>query len=269
MSLDIRHRWAVVALAAVVATATPAHALGVHASLQPSTITVNPGDVITVDVTLSPADAWINAFDAAIRFDPVRLAFVPAGNVNDQRGPLMTAACSNTFHRFLATSDSLAINLSLLCAGAEVNGPGVIYRVQFQALAPSGVTHVSLGPSTAFYNAGFFVTPLDVAGMDICVSNCATGVGEGDASPALAFGAGPNPWRAGPASFTFRLPHAGEVSLALLDVSGRTRLECPVRWFPAGAGVITLGRAGLASGMYFARLRTADGVRTSPIVLMR
>jgi hypothetical protein len=229
---------------------------------------VNPGDVITVSLTISPADGYINAFDAAIRFDPARLAFVPPGAIANQIGPLMTAACANSFHRFSATGDSLAINLSLLCAGAEVNGPGVVYQVQFQALAPEGATHIGLGPSTRFYDAGFAITPLDTVGMDVCVTICATGVGDG-APRATALTIAPNPWRGRVASCAFHLARAGDVSLALLDVSGRMRLALPTRWYPAGAATIPLERGDLPSGLYFARLRTVDGMRTTPVVLMR
>ena len=269
MSLEIRHTVVTALLAAASLAAAPAHALGVHASLQPTSILLNPGDVLTVSLTLDPADSFINAFDAAIRFDPARLAFIPQSTIAVQIGPLMSAACANTFHRFSATGDSLAINLSLLCAGAEVNGPGVIYQVQFQVLSPTGTTHIGLGPSTRFYDAGFVVGPLDTAGMDVCVTNCATGVGVGTPPPSAALAITPNPWRAGAAVCGFRLARAGDVSLSLLDVSGRSRLEIPTRWFPAGAAMLTLERGDLPSGMYFARLRTADGVRTAPVVLMR
>jgi hypothetical protein len=269
MNHRIRHTSVALLLGAVASLAVaPAHATGVHASLQPAGTALNPGDYLTVSITVDPADSYFNAFDAAIRFDPARLAFVPPGSTASQIGPLMTGACPTTFHRFSATGDSLAISLSLLCAGAEVNGPGVVYQVLFQALAPTGITHLALGPSTRFYDAGFVVSPLDTLGMDVCVSNCATGVGEG--TPATgAFTIAPNPWRGGMAWCGFRLAHAGDVSLALLDVSGRLRLALPVRWYPAGAATVALDRGDLPSGLYFARLRTADGVRTTSVVLVR
>jgi hypothetical protein len=269
MSLEIRRTMVATLLTAASLAAAPAHAIGVHASLQPATAFLNPGDYLTVSITLDPADAYINAFDAAIRFDPSRFAFVPPGSIATQIGPLMSAACPNAFHRFSAAGDSLAINLSLLCAGAEVNGPGVVYQVLFQALSPTGLTHIGLGPSTRFYDAGFVVSPLDTAGMEICISNCADGVGDQARTPSAAFAIAPNPWRGGVASCDFRLARAGNVSLSLLDVSGRSRLEIPARWFRAGAAMLVIDRGDLPSGMYFARLRTADGVRTAPVVLMR
>jgi len=268
MSFENRCTMVAVLLGVASLAAGPAAATGIHASLQPSGTILSPGDYLSVSLTLDPADSNINAFDAAIRFDPSRLAFVPPGSIASQIGPLMSAACPNVFHRFSATGDSLAINLSLLCAGAEVSGPGVIYHVLFQALAATGTTHIGLGPSTRFYDAGFVVSPLDTAGMAVCVTNCATGVGDPVAMPA-AFAITPNPWRDGAAVCSFHLVHAGDVSLALLDVSGRTRLEIPARWYPAGAARITFPRGALPSGMYFARLRTPEAVRTAPVVLMR
>lgn len=269
--MSFENRCTMVALLVAVASlaAAPATATGIHASLQPAGTVLSPGDYFTVSLTLDPADSNINAFDAAIRFDPSRVAFVPPGNIASQIGPLMTAACGNTFHRFSATGDSLAINLSLLCAGVEVSGPGVVYQVLFQALAPTGTTHIGLGPSTRFYDAGFVVSPLDTAGMDVCVTNCATGVGDGPPSPWRPFTIAPNPWRGGVATCGFHLARAGDVSLSLLDVSGRSRLVVPARWYPAGAATLSLARGDLPTGMYFARLTTADGVRTAPVVLMR
>ena len=254
------------------APASAAWAATLHASLQPGAVTVNPGDIVTIELAVANDGVPFNAFDASVRFDPARLAFVTQVNSSIQRGELMTNACSNTFHRFSAASDSLQITLSLLCNGVSVIGPGVVYRVQFQAGSLLGLTHLGLGPSTRFYDAGFFVSPLDTAGMTICIGNCATGVGSGipPASVLSLSAPRPNPWSAlAPLWFTVTQPSAGPVTLTLHDISGRVWRRSASEWLPAGSSTLSIEHGALPNGLYFARFSTRAGVVTRSVVVVR
>lgn len=260
--------FAVYALLAL-AAAVPAAADGVHARLQTPSIVVSPNDEFDVDLVVSPADAPFNAFDASIRFDPTRLSYVAASN---QQGAVMTSACANRFHLFSAAPDSLKITLSLLCAGVSVTGPGTVYRVRMKAGATSGTTTISLGPFTRFYDAGFFVEPLDLNNLLICVAPCAP-TGVDDDAGALRFAMRsprPNPWSGSePASFEFDLPGAGPVTLSLHDLSGRAIVTRGPEWFGAGRHAIALARPEIPAGVYFARLHTPHGSASRAVVLTR
>src|SRR5262245_47641749 len=159
----------------------PAAAADVFVGFSPSTTTVSPGDTFVVTMAIPFAGAEFNAFDASVRFDSSRVTFVPMAAVADQRGPLMTNACSNTFHLFSATPDSLKITLSLLCSNTFVTGPGNIYQMKFKAGVTSGPTTISLGPYTEFYRAGLFARPLFKQDLTVTIGSGPTGVGDPDA----------------------------------------------------------------------------------------
>jgi hypothetical protein len=64
----------------------------------------------------------------------------------------------------------------------------------------------------------------------------------------------------GRGSVRFTLAHAGRVSLDVLDVRGaRVRSLLADVAFEAGPHTVALSRQGLAGGVYFLRLRTAEG----------
>ena len=254
-------------LLAMVAAA-PATADGVHARLQTPVVLVAPNDEFDVEFAVFEADEPFNAFDASIRFDPARVTYVAGSN---QVGTVMTSACpSSPFHVFSAAPDSLKISVGLLCAATSVTGPGVLYRARFRAGPTSGSTTLSLGPFTAFYNAGFFVTPLERQDVTVCVTNCtSTGVDGGAGALSFAMRAPrPNPWVGrSPASFEFDLPADGAVTLTLHDVSGRAIATGGPEWFAAGRHAIALARPEAPAGVYFARLRTPHGSASRAVVL--
>ena len=241
--------------------ASASRAAGVHCRPEPTATTVNPGDTIVVALTIFQADSPFNAFDASIRFDPSRVTFLPPSNPGTQRGELMVSACPNTFHLFVPGPDSLVVTMSLLCADVSVTGPGVVYRVKFVAGATPGTTTISLGPSTQFYNAGFFVNPLDTQPMSICITTCTTDVGPAPPPHSFVFDAPqPNPAGAAEAGrFRFALPSPDEVTLELFDLQGRRVASRDAQSFPAGPSEIAWAAPRLLPGLYVVRLRTRGG----------
>jgi hypothetical protein len=82
----------------------------------------------------------------------------------------------------------------------------------------------------------------------------------------LSLAVSPNPARGSVALF-FSLPAAGHVRLTLLDVSGREVARPVDREFDPGAHQVAWPTAS-APGIYFARLQSRAGVRTSRFVVL-
>jgi hypothetical protein len=83
----------------------------------------------------------------------------------------------------------------------------------------------------------------------------------------------PNPFRDG-TRIAFELPAAGDVDLAIYDVTGRLVRTLATGPHPAGARTVTWDGADesgrrAAAGVYFVRLRAGDEVRTRPVVRLR
>lgn len=151
--------WITLALGAPFAAGGPVRA-GVHLTLQTSDSIIAVGDTLTLEANIAAPGDQFNAFDLLVGFDASRLALVPTTPVNNQRGPLVTSACSNTFHIFTPGSSVETVNLSLLCANTFMTGPGVIYRIRFRALNVMGPTVLRCLPGTQFYRAGVLINPL-------------------------------------------------------------------------------------------------------------
>lgn len=248
------------ALGAFGLRAPAAHA-AIMVGFSPASITVAPGDTFTVSVAVLQIGSEFNAFDASIRFDPSRLTFVSTSPVSNQRGSLITSACSNTFHRFDIAPDSLKVTLSLLCSNTFLTGPGVIYQVKFQAGATLGNTTITLGPYTEFYRAGLFVRPLVKQDLTITVNDGSLDVGPGDpARKGLEFAPpSPNPRRgSGTVSLDFALPSTDLVSIDVLDLQGRRIAERGTERLASGRHHVAWTPPALPSGDYFVRMRTRE-----------
>lgn len=94
------------------------------------------------------------------------------------------------------------------------------------------------------------------------------------AAQALSFARpAPNPTSSG-STFRFALPAAGNVRLAVHDVTGRERVRLADRWLEAGPHEVRwdgrdgAGRA-LAPGLYFAHLETAGGRLARKLIVAR
>ena len=262
-----RRAGAVLTLGAALALLVAPHraqAAGVTLGFQADTLLVAPGGTLVAELTVPVAGAEFNAFDAAVRFDPAWLTFLPTVPLADQRGPLMTATCTNTYHLFEARPDSLAITLVLLCGHQSRTGPGVIYRVQFTASTTPGWTRLRLGPSTQFYLAGSYVNPLIAREAVVKIGNpppVAVGDRPPAAVPGLALAAPqPNPAR-GAHGVTLRFELAGpdDVGFDLLDALGRRVASRPAERFGAGSHVLVWEPGALAAGRYLLRARGAAG----------
>jgi hypothetical protein len=243
---------------ALLAISIPASAAGVHVRLEPPNVVVNPGDEFTVEVVITEAGDQFNAFEAKITYSTAHLQYVSGTN---QIGPLLTSACPDHFHRFIPGSGEVNIDESMLCSETFVTGPGVVYRLRFKALNMKGPSALTI--DSHFYKAGFFTPLAEQHGMQACIQNCTTDVGDGQflGTRLTLEQPRPNP-RAGviPSTFVFSLPRADRVSLELLDANGRIMAQRAAADFTAGRHTVVWRVPNLPSGMYFARIKTASGL---------
>lgn len=237
----------------------------VNLSILPALTTADPGDTVVVELTIVDEGSAFNAYDARVTYDPQRLLFLRTNPSSLQEGPLMTGACPQRFHIFTIAPDStwLQVNHSLLCAGATVTGPGVVYRLRFQCRGVEGQTALGFDPAhTDFYNDGLFVRPAHLTGAEVQI-------GGFTATPAappagLRLNAAPNPFNPR-TTVAFATRTDGLARLTLVDPAGRAVRTLLRTLLPAGeheADWDGQNDAGLAapSGVYFAVLE-ADGER--------
>lgn len=239
-------------------------------------VVAQPGDTLTVDIEITQSGLEFNAYDAYLRFDPTALEFLPPVFLSDQIGLLMLDACPQSFHIFSQSPDSMSleVHFSLLCAGASVTGPGVIYQLQFRCRNVNANTRLDLleepGRETRFIMDGYLVKPVVVSPLFVQVGSGAAPVPELQQGRIL-LRAGPNPFNPR-VEFAFFLPEAGPVDLAVYDVRGRLvrRLmtgtmaagPCNVSWDGRDAA----GRPGEA-GVYCGLVRAA-GMTGSVLVTL-
>jgi hypothetical protein len=191
----------------------------------------------------------------------------------EQEGSLMTDACPNRFHVFNANAQLGRISIShvLLCAGVSVSGPGVVYRLRFQAGAQAaGATTLALLDGTAFYLAGNYVTPvvMDDASIQIGGSTSAPIPAAGE----LELRAAPNPFNPR-TTFAFAAARAATARLALYDARGELVRVLLDEVVPAGSrsvnwdGADTAGRP-VGAGVYLARLEVGGQSATRRVTLI-
>jgi hypothetical protein len=150
---------------------SPSHA-DVDLAVLPANISVEPGEIFDVELTVTLPGAAFNGYDAVVGFDSAALTFIQLSPIANQEGPLMTDACNNMFHQFnvSASGDTLTINHLMLCAATSVTGPGVVYRLRFQAGEQETTTSISLLPGTAFFFAGLYVNPVFTWDSEVHIS---------------------------------------------------------------------------------------------------
>ena len=257
-------------VAALLLTATAAWA-GVRVAIQGPAGAVTPNTDFDVDIVVTEAGSAFNGIDLIVTYDPAALTLVPRSPLSLQEGTLMTAACSNRFHRFRPGADRDTIIDVLLCAGTSVTGPGQIYRLRFHAASTPQATTIRLAPASRIYQAGVAVTPVELtdATIGIGLALDATATLEGT----LTLNATPNPFRR-ETRIAFTVPEPGPVDVAVSDVSGRTVRRVHRGLLPAGAHTFAWdGRTSDGSearpGVYFVSVRTERATLQRGIVRIR
>jgi hypothetical protein len=246
----------------------------VELAVRPAQIAVEPGQVFDVELTVTSPGSAFNGYDAVVGYDPVALTFIEQSRAI-QEGPLMTEACPQTFHSFEAFPTTGTLNLShvLLCAGVSVSGPGVVYRLRFQANDGNTVTAISLLPATAFYQAGIYVTPVFTEDAEVRIGPVSDVPGASGPAASL-HGAAPNPFNPR-TTIAFEIPTRQEVTLRIFDLDGRL-VRCLIGRETRASGrheIVWNGRdesgRRVASGTYLYRLDTNGYWETRRMVLVK
>jgi hypothetical protein len=128
--------------------------------------------------------------------------------------------------------------------------------------------------ASEFYNGQFVPMRIGWSGVNFFLrvvvdlgANGTTVLRPGSSVDKLALGSAyPNPFN--PATtIPFELTQAGQVRMSVFDLLGRERAVLCDRILPAGEHAATVNGSTWSSGIYFARLQTAEGSRTVRIVL--
>lgn len=233
----------------------------IYVSLEPDSATVQPGDTVTVKLTIFQADAQFNGFDAFVSFDPSRLALVSTP-LADQVGSVFSGACSNLFQSFVAHPDSVEIHLGMLCPATFVTGPGDIYKFRLRVLAPLGPTDLVWSTGTEFFRAGFFVRPRVEVPMTLFVKNLAA---VGPSSPAAGLSLAtpwPNPYRGvGPLTLHFSLADSAPVGFTIFDTQGRCVASHAPEQYGAGTHSFAWTGLGLLPGRYLVKMSSGSNLQ--------
>ena len=269
------HRFATVILLAaiVLAFSSSVARSDVHLAILPESLPVDPGEVFDVELTITEEGSAFNGYDAVIGFDPDYLIFVEQP-WEDQEGPLMTDACPTRFHEFEISPDGdvLTVHHVLLCAGVSVTGPGVVYRLRFEAGSQNGQTDISFLDGTAFFLAGVEVTPVLTGDAVITIRNI-TDVPQTPIDSGLNLRAAPNPFN--PMTLlSFEVPRAGSGQLAVYTADGR-RIRLLTRDYLGEGhhefmwdGMNDRGQM-VSSGVYYVQLRVGDRSDMRPVTLVK
>jgi hypothetical protein len=78
----------------------------------------------------------------------------------------------------------------------------------------------------------------------------------------------PNPTR-DVAHLDFRVTQAGPIRLSVFDTIGREVAVLEDGYKASGTYEFLLRKAGLATGIYFVRLRTTESIQTKKLILLR
>jgi len=255
------------------ATAGDLRASTVTVALQPSLAPVSPGQIFDLEITIPTAQDSFNAYEAHITFDPSELTFIQMSPLSLQEGALMTDACSFRWHSFSESSGRIDLTHSLLCAGAAVAGPGVVYRLRFQAASAAAISHVRF-ESILFADAGIQVNSVQSSDATVLVGDV-TGIPDSGTTLGLALGPPyPNPFQSS-TRLAVTLDHEGPVSLVIYSLAGRevrtlhrgflaARIETVFPWDGRDDRGMTV-----PAGIYFVRLAGADGTTTQRLVKRR
>jgi hypothetical protein len=198
---------------------TPAAQADIDFAILPSVISVDPGEIFDVELTITQTGSAFNAYDAVVGFDPDVLTFIPLSDT-EQQGPLMTDACGNIYHVFNVSpfGDTLEISQVLLCSATDVSGPGVVYRLRFQAGDQNETTSLSLLDGTLFALAGLYVTPVITHDAQVSIGPVSP-VPEFQGTPTANLQAAPNPFN--PATtISFDAPAAMSAKITIYSSRG-------------------------------------------------
>jgi hypothetical protein len=247
-------------------------------SLLPAATVTDVDAIITLDLFVDSLAAQFNAYEVTIQFDPAILEFVSA-----TVGPLMLPPeCGSPFPIYSSTDSTVTYFITLLCAGASLDGPGVTNHFRLRAIA-EGISPVTIvtAPDVSFYDAGLFISPAHpTRPRQVSFTNAVVVVGPDPTGGPVVPGAGPLGLRIRPnpvpaaTELAFETAAPGPARLEILDVTGRRVFFRAWPTLAAGEHRETWSGRGsrgerLPAGVYLVRMRDGQGIRTGKITLLR
>jgi len=250
-SADGRWGWTVLLLACL---GVPPARAAVNVAILPASQVVPPGSQFEVTIQVTGASPRFNAFHVIVGYDPAALTPVPLSPTSLQLGALMTGACGSFFHVFSSGAGADSIDVSMLCPGVSVTGPGTLYRLDFKASSTAQATGLWVRPTPTLADSGVYLPGVAFANAVIGIGMSPPPAGVAPAPPAagLRLAVGPNPARGGTLLSLAGAPAGAAV--CVLDAQGRCVRRLAV---PAGVGAVWWdGRsdagASVPSGVYLA-----------------
>ncbi len=252
-------------------TSAPSARSSVNVAVLPATQTVVPGAGVDVTIQVTGTSAAFNAFTLYVGYDPAVLTPVPLSPLSSQQGALMTGACGSRFHQFYSGGGTDTCDVSLLCAGVSVVGPGTIYKLHFLASGTVQSTSVWLRAGTTFADSGIYLSGVTLAGAAVGIGTVPVlGVDGVPGTAALRLSAGPSPARAG-ALLSLAAPAGAGATVRIVDTQGRAVRALAIA--PGAAAVWWDGRtqdgARAMPGVYLLEVRAGERRAVSRLVVTR
>ncbi len=245
----------------------------VQLSITPNITSVLINTEFDVTLTIPTTGSTFNGFSVVLSYDPTALTLMPQAPSVLQEGCLMSggcsAACGNTFHQFVAASDSIVVNDYLFCNQTAITGPGALYKLHFKAGANARATTITVR-RVSFYNAGVLVAPVNVSNMTINIaSSLAVGDGPGGTH---ALRVEPNP-SFGRMQLVVDDGTTGLTEADILDLQGRVVRHLGPVWLGTRGHLDWDGTdasgARVAGGVYLARTKRGAKTETSRFTVLR
>jgi hypothetical protein len=267
-----RSKHAVVGLLAlsIACAGAPSARASVNVAVLPATQTVAPGGGVDVTIQVTGASDGFNAFTLYVGYDPAVLTPVQLSPLSSQIGALM-GACGNRFHQFHSGGGTDTCDVSLLCAGVSVVGPGTIYKLHFLASGTVQSTGVWLRAGTSFADSGIYLGGVTLTGAAVGIGTVPVLAVDGvPGVTGLRLSAGPSPARAG-ALLSLAAPAAAGATVRLVDTQGRAVRSLAI---PAGAAAVwwdgrTQDGARAAPGVYLLEARAGERRAVTRLVVTR
>ena len=239
------------------------------------------------DFHLTAASPCIDAGNPSSPLDPDGTRADMGALYFDQSAPAISVSPDslNFPETMVGSTDSLALTIS-----NTGNADLIIYTITAglpavfstgwdpidSLVAPGGSLEVMVyfhPPDTQSYTDGLTIENNDVnltaplSGTGIPVS----GINDRNPGSPMTYALYPpipNPFNPSTV-ISFQLPAAGVVNLTVSDINGRVAAQLAGGWYQAGVHSVIFNGTGLASGVYFAKMRAGDFNRTCKMLLLK
>jgi PKD repeat protein len=229
---------------------------------QAAKVAVAPGDTASVPVTLGAIDASATLTSITVRLGYDRSMMRPLGV--DAGGALLAGWALSVDDD---TASSTVVVEATAAPGTTLAGPGRLLAVRF-ATWFAGSSSATLPLEIDVPGMVCSTIPGQPGTLDLELCGLAQRLIELDTNGVLLRGPEPNPV-SGTALITFRTPNDGAIELAIFDRSGARVATLVDGSVGAGRHEASWETATAPCGVYYCRLSTPYGVRSTPVIVLR